>query len=115
MFNVPQILQLIKDKDKMPKEVFDTYITNISAQLNTMGYAEKGFNGGFDFQSFNTITNLLTENQSLKMTNDILTTSVMMLEGLADELCVEIKQHKDQLDMTRCKVKAEMISKLREL
>lgn len=115
MFKVPQILELIKDKDKMPQEVFDKYISNISTQLNSMGYAEKGFNGGFDFQSFNTINALVTENSQLKLTNEILTTSMLSLEGLIDELLKDIQKLKSEQEMTRCRVKAEMISKLREL
>lgn len=114
MFSVSQILDLIKNKDKIPPEQFAQYISSISKELNSMGYSAKGFSGGFDFQSFQMINDLKRQNQQLQITNQLLVTSIQTMELMYDETASELKQMKEESAIDRLMLKARIIKSVQE-
>jgi len=112
--NIAVILQLIKEKDKMPSEQFDCLMQSVSKELNEINYSHKSV-GGVDFELVEQILKLKSENQALQSNLSTANTSLQAITMLFKSVQTENDKLKEEVQQLKEKMKIRIIQMIKNL
>jgi len=114
MLNLATILDIIKNKDKMPVDQFEYFMSQASIELNNIGYCHTAMNG-VDFKMLDQLVTTSAKLEEVAEENETLKKENIILADIFREVAIENYSLKQAMNNLKSSLKNKMIQAIRIL